>query len=474
MMTRLRVLLLLTFVVKVLLINGTIAQAQEPSYTLEAFLTRVVKDSPEIKESYFEVDYAKARLEEASAAHYGFVDFLALTGVQSNARANGEKLYAEDAEGNRTEIPESEYLGTNDGTDTYQGFGGFFKGTLTAVVPLWTWGKLDGYVKAATAGIGVEQAKAEIKKHEVIKRIKEFFYGYQLASDALDLGDEVGGNLDKAINKAKRMIEEETGEVSQTDLERLLVGQAELRRQLAEAKQGLPLAKAALRGFAKIDGDFQVKPNYLELEKIRYSSLDEVVLSAWKNKPELKQLSNGLKARRELVKVEESEYYPTLFVGARFSGGKSDARDVSNNPFLNDDGFGPIVGGPALGLKWNMSFFTTQAKVAQAEAQYRALQAKEEFAKIGIPLQVEQAYRKVLEHKEKSEQAKEGTTASRRWMVSAVSNYDVGIGDAKTLMEGIGAYAMMKISYLKAKYEYNLALATLSQVIGEEATDLQY
>ena len=91
-----------------------------------------------------------------------------------------------------------------------------------------------------------------------------------------------------------------------------------------------------------------------------------------------------------------------------------------------------------------------------------------------MPLQIEQAYRKVLEHRIKEQEASEGTRAARRWMISAVNNYDVGIGEPRTLMEGIAAYGMMKISQLKARYDYNMALADLSQVVGREITDLSY
>lgn len=450
------------------------AMAAPASYNLSQLLTRTVEQSPEIKEAYFDVDYAKARLDEAEAGRYGVIEFIALGGAASKARQNGETLYAQDADGNLQPIPLVEALGSRDQTDDYQGLTPFVKGTLTAIVPVWTWGKLSGYMNAAQAGIGVEEAKADIKKHEVIKRMKEFFYGLLLASDALDVGKEVGENVDKAIKKCKELLEQESGEVSQTDLERLMVGKAELNRQLAEAQQGLPLARAAIAGFAGVDRDFIPNPDYLEMEQLRFNSLEEVVMEAWKTKPELKQLAKGLEARKSLVDVEKSERYPIIFLGAKLSAGHHGGRDNTYNPFLNDDGFGPIVGGPALGLRWNLNFLTTEAKVAQAQAQHRALQAKEEFAKIGVPLQIEQAYRKVLEFKTKSTEASEGSKAARRWMVSAVSNYDVGIGDARTLMEGVAAYGMMKISYLKAKYEYNMALANLSQLVGQEVTNLAY
>ena len=59
-------------------------------------------------------------------------------------------------------------------------------------------------------------------------------------------------------------------------------------------------------------------------------------------------------------------------------------------------------------------------------------------------------------------------------MVSASNNYEVGIGEPKTLMEGIGAYAMMKISLIQARYNHNVAIGKLSQLVGQELAPLQY
>ncbi len=448
--------------------------APNNTHSLGDIIEKAIKESPEIKEAYFNVDFAKAQLDEAKAGHFGVVEFLGLAGVHGNARANGEDLYVLDGAGNQVPLPQGNFLGTTDQTNEYQGFAPFAKGTLTAIIPLWTWGKLEGYVNAAKAGIRVEEAAVEIKKGEVIHRIKEFFYGYLLASDALRLGDEVGEYLEKAITKANELFEEGTGEVSQTDIQRLYVGRSELNRQLAAAKQGVPMARSAIGAFAKLDPSFQTTPDFLSEEKFTAGSLEDLVLLTWKNKPEVKQLSEGLAAKKNLIKVEESDLYPIFFLGAQVQGGKSDARDNSNNPFLENDGFGEISGGPAFGLRWNLNFLTTQSKIAQARARYHGLKAKEELAKIGIPLQIEESYRKVLEYKEQIKQASEGTSAARGWMVSASNNYDVGIGEPKILMEGIASYATMKISLLQARYNYNMALSKLSQLVGKEVTPLQY
>lgn len=466
-------LMIITLAGVSLLGSFDIALAQQ-TYTLSELIAKATKDSPEIKEAYFSVDFAKARLDEAKAGHFGIVEFIGLAGVHGNARGNGDKLFVLDGDGNQVALPQGEFLGSNDKTTDLQGFAPFAKGTLTAIIPLWTWGKLDGYKDAARAGVGVEEAALEIKKGEVIHRIKEFFYGYLLASDALRLGDEVSEYLDKAITKANELFEEGEGEVSQTDIQRLNVGKSELNRQLATARQGEPLARSAIAAFAGVEKSFVTNPDYLQEESFTIDTLEELIVEAWKNKPEVKQLAAGLAARKNLVKVEESDLYPLLFVGAQFQGGKSDARDNTYNPFLNDDGFGPVSGGPALGLRWNLNFLTTQAKIDQARAQYLGLKAKEEFALMGIPLQIEEAYRKVLEYKDQVKHAAEGTSAARGWMVSASNNYEVGIGEPKVLLEGIASYATMRINLLQARYNYNIALSKLGQLIGKEVTSLEY
>ena len=66
------------------------------------------------------------------------------------------------------------------------------------------------------------------------------------------------------------------------------------------------------------------------------AGMDAQVSDALRLRPELAQVRAGLDARRALVEVERSEYYPQFFaaiVGA-FSGATN--RSFIENPFIND------------------------------------------------------------------------------------------------------------------------------------------
>jgi hypothetical protein len=50
----------------------------------------------------------------------------------------------------------------------------------------------------------------------------------------------------------------------------------------------------------------------------------------------------------------------------------------------------------------------------------------------------------------------------------------VGVGDARDLFIGLGAYADSANDYYRSVFAYNMSLSALSKAIGVEITDLEY
>ena len=122
-----------------------------------------------------------------------------------------------------------------------------------------------------------------------------------------------------------------------------------------------------------------------------------------------------------------------------------------------------------LGLKWDINFGITSAKVQSARAEHEKLLETKAFAEAGIPLQVRKAYLEVVEAKKNITATEESYTSARKWLVSAVANFDLGIGEAKEIFEALRAYAENRAENYKAIYNYNLALANLDHMTGEDA-----
>jgi len=62
--------------------------------------------------------------------------------------------------------------------------------------------------------------------------------------------------------------------------------------------------------------------------------------------------------------------------------------------------------------------------------------------------------------------------AGRAIVTLAVTNFDVGVGEARDIIEGLGTYSRVSSDYFEAVRDYDVALAALSRIVGEEVTDL--
>lgn len=136
------------------------------------------------------------------------------------------------------------------------------------------------------------------------------------------------------------------------------------------------------------------------------------------------------------------------------------------NPFIYD----PLYhewGGVVVGMRLGIDFGITSGKVSEARAEYNKVQALQDQAEMGIPIQVTKAYQEIIEARRNIKSLEEGYQNARKWMVAASANYDLGIADAKDLADGVTAYAKLKADYFRFIYNEKIAWANLAQATGE-------
>ena len=118
------------------------------------------------------------------------------------------------------------------------------------------------------------------------------------------------------------------------------------------------------------------------------------------------------------------------------------------------------------GVQWNLDFGIGRARVEKKEAEYNALVSTKRNAAMKIPIQVAKDYRELQEWKESAEAYQRATVASRKWVVSAMTSFDMGVGSADDMLNGIDKYGHNQEGYLEALYNYNMALAKLDYAVG--------
>ncbi len=415
------------------------------SPTLNSILNSALNKNAEIKEMLAELEFAEAQLNRAKALVYPMASALIIaapiyeeTGNASISNANFSK------------------------------WGPFVKTGVEAIQPIYTFGQISNYKKAAEEGVEASKGFLEMKKGEIVFKTKEFYYGYLMACAFESLLDDLIGYLEEAVktaNKKKKSI------AKPHDIYKLKTNLYDLKQKKIVALESRKIAEKAVKWISVSDFENLEKISFLP-EKFTMKTLDEYLSIAKTTRPEFKMLKAGQNARLALRDAKKAQSYPAIFVGGYLSYGWSPVRQKQNSFFAYDP-FNRLEGGIGIGLKLNLEFLRHSAEAAEETAQYMKLKAKEEYAVPGIELEVKKAFWELEQAIEGLKIAEERKKLSKKWFVSNATGWSLGLTRAKELMESLEGDGLARKNYIETVYAYNISLANLSKAIGKEVAEIK-
>jgi outer membrane protein TolC len=422
--------------------------------TLQQLVTKALAYSPEVKASKSEVKLAREQRNEAHGYRYPQLDLTGMTGVVPNARLpkviatgpNAELFYQD---------PKSQLHGVNI----------FGRMDFSVVQPLYTFGKIAYREEAAERNIKVKNAAVEAKKGEVVFQVSEAYYGLILSEQGKDAVQDARTYLSDTRERIDRLLRINSPNVRETDRYRLAVYEGGVEKFGAQAEEGAKVAYAALKALTGTppNEDFKV-PTELPAPTAP-QSLDHHIRTALELRPEFTQLKEGLAARQLLVDAAKADRYPSFFLAVVGQVAGAPGRDWNPDPYMIDY-FNDQFAFPFAGVKWHFDFGILKAKVNQAKAELEQLQHTEKTALMGIPVEVAQTHGKVQENYKGSMGLEKAYVNARRWLVTAFSNFDMGIGKLEDIFNAFERYGSFRGDYLMALYDYNVNVAKLNKVTG--------
>lgn len=425
--------------------------------TLDAAVQRALQHDPRIAEREKLVDAARAIIDEA-LGHRGLM-------ISANAFVGMTTA----KEGNIFE-PGSNNVLRHDAYDV-DGVSDWEMLQFQIIKPLYTFGKIDNYARAAQGQADVKRGDLRLRRGQTELEVKRAYYGYLTARDVRQMLEDVEKRVTSAQGVVKRGLASNDANASESDLFQLESGEAQLRKFILQAQAVEATAGQGLRLLVGIPdnepldlADAHIAPVATTLESGK--SLPQLQQLALKERPETAQVEAGLRARRALVAAKRSEAYPDVYAGVVGVVSYASQRADQKNPFLYDP-FHQYGATPVLGIRWNWQGAVNSAQVANAQAELDALDAKSSFAQQGIPFEVAESYNEVKSLKETVSALDKGSEAARRWMVASYADFEAGVGEGEKVMRALQAYALNRADYLRAVNDYNMAAAKLALVTGQ-------
>lgn len=422
--------------------------------SLSDCIKKAIENHPSVQEVQWEVAIRKSDLKQAEAGYEPTAEFVNMFGAVNDVKGSlaGDRPIK---------------------TGGIDKIGPFTRLEGQIVYPLFTWGKLPNGVKAASKGVEQELANVDQKKAEAIREVKEYYYTLLYTEQIQSLMDDVRDGFAKAVKTAEERLEED--KITQIDFLNLKVGYAGVAKETEKLHNGVELTQAALLRAMGLPQStvFEPADAMLTPQPAHLKALDYYVQRLFANRPEWRRLRSGIQAKEAELAMATSDYFPTFFLAVPIRYGYAPGRSRQTNPFAYDD-FNFAGAGPVLGIHWSFSFGETAAKVSRNRAELLKLRSQEKNAASSFPLEVKEAYLGVKEAKDRIAITEDGRKAGRALVALATANFELGIGEPQDVFTGLGNYTRATNDYYEAVKDYNIALAKLSFVVGEEVSDLQY
>lgn len=437
------------FIIFCLILLPSICFAEEKIVLdLRGCIERVVKFHPEIGEYKKDIEIYRAKLEQAKGAVFPQIELMALGGPSPEARREAIS-------------PE---IKTDVKATTINGIFGMI--TMEVLQPIYTFGKISGYKKAAEGGIKVSEAEFEKKLSELVVKTKELYWSLALVRELRNLASEIGDELQKAIKRTEEDLKKELPSADELTLYKLKTYMGEVKRNINEIDKNEAIIIEALKFMTGLPKNtkLEILTEPLKYEE-KHINPDELISKAFVLRPEMTQIKEGLRAKQALLDVEKSNLYPQIFFLLKGSVAGATNRDRIHNPYIYDPLNDAMVAA-VVGMKLNIDFGIMKGKIKEAEIEYQKILEKKKLAEEGIPVQIMKAYIEFQEASKTAKDMEEAYQNAKKWFVAADANIDMGIGEMKDLADAVLAYATTRVNYLKALYNQKIAFANLLQASG--------
>jgi outer membrane protein TolC len=417
---------------------------------LDEFVRRALEAAPDLAVARWDVATRQAKLREAKASRF-LPQFEALNLVGLAPVYRGTVLEPRDT------------------VDTDR-FGPFTSVDVTLIQPLFTWGKLTAGIAAATHAVEQEVAASEGKAADVVLQVKTLYYNVLLARSVEGVLVEARDAFDDALETAGKRRDEGDADITELDILYLRVALAEIAKEVPKLQGGSGTALEALRMMtgAHRKDPIDVKERFLEPVRVNVEPLEHYLGRLYDESPTWKQIQAGVAAKAEEVKTVEADFYPVVFLTGSFSYSYAPRSDRQLNPFAWDQFNYQRGPGGVFGIRWPLNFHITAAKVEATRAELGKLEAQRRQAHDGLAIELEQAYARVRETKASLDELEDGRKAGRAILTLSVTNFDIGIGDASEILQGLSNYAQVSGHYFEAVRDFNLAVAELERASGSD------
>ncbi|WP_066245097.1 TolC family protein [Anaerosporomusa subterranea] len=335
--------------------------------------------------------------------------------------------------------------------ESQAGSDGSLNNSLRMNWQLYNGGRTDRQVEQAKEGVLVSELGIQKAKQQLKLDVTTAYFNVLQAQNMVNVNQETVNNFKQHL----QIVEEKfkVGVVAKSDVLRSEVELANAEQNLIKSENGYDVAVATLLNIMDRTSETEVvlKDDF-GYEKSTIS-LDESLVLARKNRPDITQSEANVRIAEQGVAIAESGNSPTVSLSA--SKGWNDV--VPDN------------GNWSAGVSANWNIFDaglTKSKVRQADASL--VKAKEQAKQVSdsVALEVRQAYLNMLEGEKRIQTTDVASQKAQEDMFIAQEKYRAGVGTNLDVIDAQLALTQARTNRIQALYDFNVSKAKLDKAVG--------
>lgn len=419
----------------------TLSSAQ--MLTLDDLIESAITNSPDIKISKAEYQASRQQSIQADADYLPQVDLTAEAGKQGvdyPTLSNGIDL-------------------SND-TD-------FLLASVNAKQLIYDFGKTGGNMESFENQSYAFKASLQQKISDKIYAVKKAYYTLLSDHALIEVNTENIALNSQQLNRSERYFE--AGIRTKVDVTDARVNLIEAQLGLQNTKYDMSLSLVDLKKEVGMDNESE-RYNieiYIQVPQSAdiYASLPKLILpvaqykeEAYKNRAELDQYIQLLKAAQSVYRQVEGDYYPSIYAKGDYL-----VQEVDKNAFAPEEQWKA-----GISLEWNLyTGNKTDALNEEARIVIMRAQADLENARLRIQKEVNDAYIQVNKQLDNTRLSQSLSIASKEKFSQVQKRYEYGLADYIELQQARQSYIDSRARLMQSYYGYYTAMAALDRAIGK-------
>ncbi len=445
----------LSLILTVLLLIPHLLMAQEGVLTLDEAIKIALKQNPTLQAAKYTFSMAKEAEKEAWTRYFPTVKF-----DYNYTRWNEEQHVRLQPVEIPPLAPGMQPITLKPG-NVVTSRQNVYQYTFSFQQPIFTGWAITATHRMALISARQAELEAEETRLEVAYNVKKAYFGILTAQRMKDVAELAVKQLSHHLFVAQNFFEQ--GIIPRNDLLKSQVALAQAKQDLVRARNGVAVARATLNAILHREVTAPLEVEEIRLLPHPTITLREAINRALEKRPVVEATRKEVEKGKEGIRLARSGYFPHIFLEGAY-------RKHGNTPDCTGDGLTDAEDWRlTAGLEWTLfEMGRTRHQVEKARlGELKALaMLKEVQDKVALEVQeafleMEAARQNIETAKSAVEQAKENFRVTEERYKEQIDT-STEVLDAQTLLTQAQTY------YYRAIYQYNLAVAHLLRLMGEE------